>query len=179
MELPMFQIVFQWRGAIARRGSTTASSDWAPSNPARTRVAVCPPTARQRRAMRAPHGWRERLAHSIDAAWPGLLTVTRRADTSKVIAGAAPLEAVRRDFARSLRDLAAENTSTTLNGIRSARSLHELWHLRPAVFNLVARHRDQSEADRRLALLNRHFPTRAPRSGFGALASPAARQGDS
>jgi len=175
----MLQIVFQLRGAMARRGPATASSDWAPSNPARARVAVCPPTARQRTASREHHGWRERLAHSIDAAWPSLLTLTRRADSSKVIAGAAPLEDVRCEFARSLRDLAAENTRSTLNGINSARTLHELWHLRPEVFNLVARHRDQAEADRRLALLNRHFPTRAPRSGFGALNVSAARGGES
>ena len=175
----MLQIDFQLRGAMARRGATTASPDWAQSNPARTRVAVCPPTARQRLASRGQQGWRDHLAHAIDAVWPSLLTLTRRADSSKVIAGAAPLEDVRREFARSLRDLAPENTRSTLNGIHSARSLHELWHLRPEVFNLIARHQDQAAADRRLALLNRHFPTRSPRSGFGALNVSATRGGES
>ena len=53
--------------------------------------------------------------------------------------------------------------------IYAAASMHDLWHLRLDVFNLVSCHHDQTEADHRLSQLNRHFPTRSPRSGFGAL----------
>lgn len=58
--------------------------------------------------------------------------------------------------------------------INIARSLHELWHLRPEVFKLVALRYSQGEAQSRLDRLNRHFPTRAPRSGFGAFELGAA-----
>ena len=50
-----------------------------------------------------------------------------------------------------------------------AKSMRELWHLRAEVFALVSLELSQLEADRRLAALNRHFPTRAPRSGFVGL----------
>jgi hypothetical protein len=53
--------------------------------------------------------------------------------------------------------------------VDSARSLRELWHLRSEVYRLVALQTSQSEAERRLADLNHHFPTRAPRSGFAPL----------
>lgn len=52
---------------------------------------------------------------------------------------------------------------------RLARSIQDLWHLRPQVFHLVAQAHTESEAWRRLAVLNRHFPARSPRSGFGAF----------
>ena len=48
-------------------------------------------------------------------------------------------------------------------------SLRELWHLRAEVFSLVSLQHSQHAADTRLAQLNRHFPSRSPRSGFGAL----------
>jgi hypothetical protein len=53
--------------------------------------------------------------------------------------------------------------------IRGARSLRELWHLRAEVYNAVAVQTSQLDAETRLARLNKHFPTRAPRSGFAAL----------
>ena len=53
--------------------------------------------------------------------------------------------------------------------IGRAQSLRELWHLRIDVFTFVSLHLDQAEADDRLAWINRHFPTRSPRSGFGEL----------
>ena len=39
----------------------------------------------------------------------------------------------------------------------------------PEVFKLVALHFSQAEAQCRLDRLNRHFPTRSPRSGFAPL----------
>ena len=166
----MFQIILRygWRPArrIAFAGPRLPGSD---TRPAQQRVEVCPPASG--RVARVPFsaGWRERLGHWIDAAFPSLLASTRQADSSKVVAGAVPFEGVRCEFASSLNDIRTEPARNAVIRIRSARSLHELWHLRLEVFNHVARQHDQAEATRRLALLNRHFPTRAPRSGFGAL----------
>ena len=39
-----------------------------------------------------------------------------------------------------------------------------MWHLRSSVYGEVALALNQSEAGRRLARLNRHFPVRTPRS---------------
>jgi hypothetical protein len=47
--------------------------------------------------------------------------------------------------------------------IERARSLRELWHLRPELYGTVARILTQADAERRLATLNRHFPVRAAR----------------
>ena len=48
--------------------------------------------------------------------------------------------------------------------IHQARSLRDLWHLRADVFRLIAIHHNQQEAEARLLALNRHFPTRTPRT---------------
>jgi len=79
------------------------------------------------------------------------------------------LPAVRADFMNCLRDLAPEHAAGLSDRIDRARSLRDLWHLRPEVFNFVALHHSQTEAEARLTRLNRHFPTRAPRSGFAPL----------
>jgi hypothetical protein len=42
--------------------------------------------------------------------------------------------------------------------------LRELWHLRADVFRVIAIHRGQGEADRRLDALNRHFPVKVTSS---------------
>ena len=82
---------------------------------------------------------------------------------------------VREEFLDALHDVRTQQAGMLLARIRSARSLRELWHLRPDVFNLVAQRYDQSEAQVRLERLNRHFPTRAPRSGFAPLSDLPAR----
>ena len=52
-----------------------------------------------------------------------------------------------------------------------AHSLRDLWHLRAELYHVLALNHDQREAEQRLTQLNRHFPTRAPRSGFVPLLS--------
>jgi hypothetical protein len=76
----------------------------------------------------------------------------------------------RREFLAMLADLNGDDTPLLRERIRRSASLRELWHLRAEVFSAVALQHNQSEAEDRLAWLNRWFPTRAPRSGFGALA---------
>lgn len=79
------------------------------------------------------------------------------------------LPSVRADFVDTLVDVTGEDAHALIFRIGQSRSLRELWHLRADVFRLVALHHSQSEAERRLAALNRHFPTRAPRSAFAPL----------
>jgi len=68
-----------------------------------------------------------------------------------------------------LQDIRTQQVGVLQVRIRVAHSMRELWHLRPEVFRLVALHFSQAEAQCRLDRLNRHFPTRSPRSGFAPL----------
>jgi hypothetical protein len=80
------------------------------------------------------------------------------------------LPPVRQEFLDALGDLPLNEPVLALNErIAKARSLRDLWHLRTEVFHLVSLHHSQGEADFRLLHLNRHFPTRTPRSGFTPL----------
>jgi hypothetical protein len=79
------------------------------------------------------------------------------------------LPAVRADFAASVHDLPPAAVADLADRIDRARSLRDLWHLRAEVYSAVGVHRSQGEAEVRLAQLNRHFPTRAPRSGIAPL----------
>ena len=100
------------------------------------------------------------------AGWPGSEPqAVLRAQRSQV------LSAAREDFFAAVADLTLPAASALLDRIEFAKSMRELWHLRAEVFALVSLERDQLEADRRLATLNRHFPTRSPRSGFGGLSA--------
>lgn len=129
------------------------------------RLEVCPPRVLRRRS------WYARLADWLRSGWPwaGAASPMR---LSGVPAG--ELEAVRRDFIEAVEDLRSDAAEALLDHIHDARGLRELWHLRAEVFRVVALQHSQLEAGERLAWLNRHFPTRAPRSGFGPLAgSPA------
>lgn len=80
------------------------------------------------------------------------------------------LGAVREDFHASVADLTiVPDAGDLVRRIELARSLREFWHLRAEVYRLVALQHSQFEAETRLAGLNRHFPTRSPRSGFAPL----------
>ncbi len=79
------------------------------------------------------------------------------------------LEETREAFLEALRDIDAREACCLSMRIRYAPSLQALWHFRTDIFLLVSLHRSESEAHTRLANLNQHFPTRSPRSGFGAL----------
>ena len=119
--------------------------------PAGVPVAVCPPT----------------LFACTDPMWRRMAYRLRRKPAAP---GALDRVAqVQREFADSLRDVHDIDAGLLLERIARARSLLELWHLRPEVFRLVSLHYSQQEALRRLAHLNRHYPTRSPRSGFAPL----------
>ena len=74
------------------------------------------------------------------------------------------LARVRADFLATLDDIATEPAETLRQRVQQTLSLRELWHLRAEVFRAAALAHSEAEAERRLALLNRHFPTRAPRA---------------
>lgn len=79
------------------------------------------------------------------------------------------LNEVRKEFAEALLDIESQQAAFLRDRVLRCRSMRELWHLRAEIFHLVAVRYSQEEAERRLALLNRHFPTRSPRSGFAPL----------
>ena len=134
------------------------------------RIEVCPPAA-----WPASAPWTARLL-----AWLGLRDEAAAAsDAPSTHAGATTLDAVRREFIACLDDVATAQGDDLVERIADARSLRELWHLRAEVFSVVSCHTSQHEARTRLSRLNRHFPARAPRSGFGGFdATPQSPPGD-
>ncbi len=126
------------------------------------RLEICPP-----QRLQGSRQWLARVKGWLAASWPGSEPMPLvRPERSKA------LSAAREDFFAAVADLQLPAAAALLDRIEFARSMRELWHLRAEVFALVSLDRDQLEADRRLATLNRHFPTRAPRSGFGGLSAP-------
>lgn len=114
---------------------------------------VCPPSLRQ-----APESGWHRLMFWLLAPAP-----------QDAAPPANRLPAVRADFMAALADIDSEDADTLRSRIRGTHSLRELWHLRAEIYRVVGVAHRQSEAETRVALLNHHFPTRAPRSQFGIL----------
>jgi hypothetical protein len=79
------------------------------------------------------------------------------------------LPVVRADFLACLEETLDDEARLLVRRIDRARSLRELWHLRAEVYRIVGTWHSQFQAQERVALLNRHFPTRAPRSQFAVL----------
>ena len=124
-----------------------------------TRTEVCPPEL-----WPSSLSWRGRLqrlaSRWVSRASPWLPEPARPVNR---------LALVKAEFQESLADLtdlADPRTQTVLDQIARARSLRELWHLRSPVYGVVALAMTQTEAEQRLARLNRHFPVRAPRSAL-------------
>ena len=121
-----------------------------------TRVEVCPP------AVLSP----------VEPVWSRLMRwVAAPAPWQAAMhpPGGRRLQRTKADFVAALKDIASPQARQLADRVHTARSPRELWHLRSAVFQLVSLAHSQREAQVRLEALNRHFPTRAPRSGFGAL----------
>ena len=111
------------------------------------------------------------LRHAPHTAWQRLLFWLLAPAPQDVSPPLNRLPAVRDEFRRALMDIRDSARDSLVLRVAQARSLRELWHMRLDVYNLIAVHHSEFEAGQRLALLNRHFPTRAPRSGFGQLAT--------
>lgn len=125
----------------------TAAPEWAPSSSFRKEVK--PPSL----FARSEPQWRRWLA----TAWHWLWDAQDLEDHPRVLQG---LSQVRTEFLSVVWDLQSYAASNTRESINQARSLRELWHLRADVFSVIAVHRGQAEAYRRLESLNRHFPVR-------------------
>lgn len=121
----------------------------APSSRLHSRIDVCPPAL-----WPSSIDWCGRLRRWIDAS--GWSAGGRRPGGR--------LGLVRDEFIDSLLDLPDASAQPLAGRIARARSLRELWHLRSDVYGAVALAINQSEAERRLAGLNRHFPVRTARS---------------
>ena len=135
------------------------------------RLEVCPPSARRPSAVARMAGWLQRQlaaeAPLSTSASSGPLTVPQDlAGEPAQLQRGGKLARVQQDFLREIRDIRTLEAGAVQGAVLSARSLRELWHLRSKVFGIVAVHFDQLEAQERLARLNRHFPTRSPRSGL-------------
>jgi hypothetical protein len=121
--------------------------------PSSLRMEVCPPSLRQ-----AP-----------DSGWQRVMFWLLAPSPQDAAPPPSQLPSVRMDFMATLADIDSDDADTLRSRIRSTHTLRELWHLRAEIYRVVGVAHRQSEAETRLALLNCHFPTRAPRSQFGAL----------
>ena len=121
-----------------------------PASAQHSRVEVCPP-----------------------ALWPSSLTFWGRAKRWLERSPWMPedhrpvnrLALVKQEFRTSLQAMTGDGAAALRDRIDRARSLRELWHLRSVLYGLLAKAFSQVEAERQMAQLNRHFPTRAPRAG--------------
>jgi len=137
------------------------------------RFVVCPPALLEGPAAWSG-GWRTGLREWLSSGWSAAPLGTA-ARTSRPVARAGDgnprLHKVREEFLQAVEDIRTQQVGMLQGRVRIAASLRELWHLRPEVFRVVALHFSQTEAQLRLDRLNRHFPTRSPRSGFAPLES--------
>jgi hypothetical protein len=116
----------------------------------RMRVEVCPPS----------------LRHKPSSAWQRLMFWLLAPAPMDAAPPLDRLPAVRDDFADCIDDIDGDAADALAERIDRARSLREFWHLRAEAFMVVASRFGEAEARTRVARLNRHFPTRSPRSGF-------------
>jgi len=152
-----------WCGLLVRLRSSTNRE----RQPAATvvRIESCPPAS----TGDSRPGWADRLLDWLGQGWhsapPSMTDPPGRTRAAAVT----PLDTVRLEFVACLDDVPTRQAADLALRLRNARSLRELWHLRADVFSIVSCHCDQREARERLSRLNRHFPVRAPRSGFGGF----------
>ena len=108
----------------------------------------------------APRAWSSRLSDWLSASgWR-----VSRVDFVSSFGQRGRLDALataRLDFADALFDVHTVAAGGALERIAVARSLHELWHFRGEVFDLVSPRHDQAEAECRVAELDRHFAQRS------------------
>jgi hypothetical protein len=171
---------------LTRLGHHTASTPSAAPTPKSgpVRIEVCPPALRRSTSAAGWHeSWQASLRDWLQSAWPttaGSAHSTQShwpKELSMTVQSSTPLSMVRREFVDALRDIRTQQAGDLLGRIRIARSMRDLWHLRTEIYNLVSRHRDETEATYRLNRLNRFFPQRVGRAGLGQVTAPAERRG--
>ncbi len=153
LPLRLFASLF-WPGPpVGRFGRRSTLGD-----PSSLRVEVCPPSLRQQPFAQGSGGLWQRVLYWLLAPAP------QAASTAY-----SQLPAVRYDFMTTLSDIDAADAERLRQRICHTHSLRELWHLRAEVYRVVGLAHSQSTAEQRLAQLNRHFSTRAPRPHFATL----------
>jgi hypothetical protein len=127
--------------------ASSKQHDWVSSTS--TRTEVCPPAL----FAQSQPLW-QRWAST---AWQWLWDDEDLENHPRVLQG---LQQVKQAFVHVLWDLQSYQASHVRNNIETCRSLRDLWHLRTDVFQLIAVHRGEVQAQQRLDSLNRHFPVR-------------------
>jgi hypothetical protein len=122
------------------------------------------PTTTMRVEVRPPS-----LRHAPDSAWARMMFWLLAPAPAEASPPQNRLPAVRLEFMRAIADVDSADAEMLRSRIALSRSLRELWHLRSELYRVVGVAHSQREAETRLTLLNRHFPTRAPRTTFGIL----------
>lgn len=131
----------------SRRSTTLA-------DPSSLRVEVCPPSLRC-----TPEG----------NAWQRVMFWLMAPAPQDSAPPVNRLPGVRTEFLATLSDIDGGEVDALRQRINNCRSLRELWHVRAELYRVVGVAHSQAQAEQRLTLLNRHFPTRAPRSQFATL----------
>jgi hypothetical protein len=138
-------------GTPAKPAATPAvqdsGSDWATTSSFRKEVR--PPSL----FARSQPMWRR----WVMSAWHWLWDDEDLEDHPRVLQS---LNQVKTEFLATVWDLQSYNAAQVRENVTQARSLRELWHLRADVFRIIAIHRGQAEANKRLDALNRHFPVK-------------------
>jgi hypothetical protein len=138
-----------------RRGSRLGAPSTTLPSPSSLRVEVCPPSLR--------------CEPAVGSAWQRVLYWLMAPGPHAAAPSTQQLPQVRVEFMATLADIDTEDADRVRDRIDQTHSLRELWHLRAEVFRVVGVAINQTEAVQRVALLNRHFPTREPRSQYALL----------
>lgn len=133
-----------------------------PSASQKSRLVVCPPEL-YTRSRPAWQRWLTRLKQRVSASLH--LQQATQHDARVVRAGATRVQKVRELFLDLLCDVPEAGSRGLRERVEKARSLRELWHLRPEAYDVLSRFGGQPFAQRRLELLNADFPVRVPQSG--------------
>ncbi len=149
-------------GALGRQPSAPHAAQH-PAPPSTARRTEVRPPERLYRNSRWRGGLRDWLNTGWDVSSPQPLAVEPLATVPEPI----PFTAIRREFAEALDDIDTEPAAELRSQIERVRSPRELWHLRSALYTLVARYHTESQARVRMERLDRHFPNRTTRPGFG------------
>ena len=126
------------------------------------RTEVFPPE-RLYRATR----WRVGLRDWLNTGWD--VSAPTPMDASPPRASApqlAPMAELRKAFTEVLHDIDVDIAHSVRDQISRARAPRELWHLRTAVYTLIATQLNESQAKLRMNTLNRYFPLRTLCAGL-------------
>lgn len=130
----------------------TALDDGSATPSSLRRAQVCPPELFSRSGPQ----WKR----WVTGFWSWLWDLEETSDALPVLTG---LNKVKSEFNAAMWDLQSVRANQVRDAIEHARSLRELWHLRPDVFRVISTLRGQAEATVRIEALNNHFPVRMSR----------------